>query len=160
MSKSGNWIEKTNAINRLITYSKMKRVIADENLSRIKLPKKFIVIKELESGRLLSAAKTKELIDRHLKFETYSLSPARIWLTMNSLDAKYGLFIYAERITSIDGKFGDETCNELIKLGKSAPFDVGFNNIFRDVNDYATIIDTEYKGPDFVKRKIKGRYCK
>ena len=59
---------------------------------------------------------------------------------LDGLNRDYALEIYAEKIHNTESKFGEKTCQQLLRLIEVAPFDVGYDNIFRDEEDNAIII--------------------
>lgn len=146
--------------NRIFTYEKLKQVIKDKNLDHIKLPRKVLLIKEKRTGEYVSHQLASDIIERELKITARNLFPLKVDINLNDLD-KYEVDIFAERINSSGGKFDAITCNQLKQLVISAPFDVGYTNIFKGANGDAIIIDTEYRGEpaSSSEEKLKERYC-
>lgn len=135
---------KKEGLNRLFTYAELQRVITEEKLSHIHLPRKILVIKNRKTGQYTPSKSAPDIIDNILKVYVCEIGKVRVKVDAESDD--YELIIFAHKETNSPKKLNEDVRKELIKLVTEAPFDVGNDNIFRDENGDAMIIDTEFKG--------------
>ncbi|HLW72940.1 MAG TPA: hypothetical protein VKR54_02735 [Candidatus Babeliales bacterium] len=136
---------KKYGMNRLFTYAKLQQVITEKNLTHIRLPLKFLLIEDIETGEYVSTEEALRLIDSLLKiYLDHNEGSTRI--IIENMSDRYEFHIFAKRET-IKGKgFSKATMEQLFTLCEEAPFDIGYDNIFWDAKGDATIIDTEHKG--------------
>jgi hypothetical protein len=135
-----NYIKK-HSIRRLFTYAKLQQVIAEKNLIHIRLPIKFLFIKDKQTNQYVSAQKALSLID-----DLFKICMMNTQLTIELISDRYSIDIFAKKEASEGKGFSKATMEELFTLCKEAPFDIGYDNIFWDINGDAIIIDTEHKG--------------
>jgi hypothetical protein len=132
---------KKHSIRRLFTYAKLQQVIVEKNLTHIRLPIKFLFIKDKQTGQYVPTQKALSLINDILKICVMSNTQ----FTIEPMSNRYSIDIFAKK-EAIEGKgFSKVTMEELSMLCKEAPFDIGFDNIFWDIAGDAVIIDTEHK---------------
>lgn len=138
------FIEKFSSLGRLFTYAKIQQVIHEEKISHVRLPRKVLILREKETGNYVSSKETPKIIDDALKISTSPLDKGDI--NIKFISDKYELVIFAHKEVNHKVNLKVETHEDLNKICQKAPFDVGFDNIFRDLNGDAVIIDTENKG--------------
>ena len=137
--KKNNYIEKY-GLNRLYTYAKLQQVITEENLTHIRLPLKFLLIEDNETGKYVSTEEALQVIDNTLKI---CVSP-HTECTIRPISNRYSFHIFAKKEMP-NGDFSRATMTQLFILCEKAPFDIGYDNIFSDIKGDAVIIDTEHK---------------
>ncbi len=137
-----NFIQKSSRLNRLFTYAKFQRIIKEKNLTHIRLPIKFLCIKNVQSGEYVTRENAMAIIDDALKICLHQDSSFSILF----VSEKYRIEIFATKEKSEGEGLSKATMAELFILCNQAPFDIGDDNIFWDAKGDAIIIDTEYKG--------------
>ncbi len=133
---------KKEKIGRIFTYAQLRQVIKEKNLVHVKLPQKYVYIKDAVTGEYLSREQAEKVIDNALKACISDDLSCGIDFTSD----RYKLEIFASREKSEGKGLSKATVDELFVLCKEAPFDIGNDNIFWDAKGDAIIIDTEYKG--------------
>lgn len=137
---------------RIFTYIKLKQIIESKKLSHIRLPIKFLVIRNEQTNEYITDKQSiAPLIDKHMTIELDYADPVYGTLMCTGplfLDPEdtYDTTILAEKITNSEKTLNDNAFDELKQLVQDAPFDIGYANIFTDENGDAIIIDTEFKG--------------
>ncbi len=118
-----------------------------KNLNHIRLPLKFLVLKDKTTNEYITDPnKIKPILRKRIK--TFVSDPTMLDLSFSrarQADDNYSFHVFAEKITNHEN-FGPHVHGELRELVKDTPFDVGVGNIFADERGNAVIIDTEYKG--------------
>lgn len=131
---------KKHSIRRLFTYAKLQQVIAEKNLTHIRLPIKFLFIKDKQTNQYVSAQKALSLID-----DIFKICMIDTQFTIEPISDRYSIDIFAKREVKEGKGFSRATMEELMILCKEAPFDIGYDNIFWNAKGNAVIIDTEHK---------------
>jgi hypothetical protein len=132
---------KKHSIRRLFTYAKLQQVIVEKDLTHIRLPIKFLFIKDTQANQYVSTKKALSLIDDILKICVISDTQ----FTIEPMSDRYTVDIFAKRETKKGKGFSKATMDELLILCQEAPFDIEFDSIFWDIKGDAVIIDTEHK---------------
>ena len=133
---------KKYGINRLFTYTKLQQVITEENLTHIRLPLKFLLIEDKETGEYVSTEEALQIIDSLFKICVFKNNSCKIL----PISDRYSLDIFAKKEINKGTGFSKATMEQLFTLCRETPFDIGYRNIFYDTEGDAIIIDTELKG--------------
>ncbi len=139
---------KKNSLGRLITYAELERVINKEHLSHVRLPLKFLIIKDRRTGEYLTGQTAEKLLNAALSIDLYLSKKGRIIPVVNYDMKNYEVYILAQEQHDYKLRIPLQRAalEDLVQLIKQAPFDVGNDNIFSDAQGNAVIIDTEFKG--------------
>ncbi len=155
--KNDAFIPKIRAEHRLYTYTKIYETIKAKNLNHIRLPLKFLIMKDKKTDTYITDPnKIKEVLRKRIKTFVFDPTMLELSFLLDDQDDDYSFHIVAERV--IDHKIlSSAAFQDLELLVEDAPFDIGYDNIFADEQGDAVIIDTEYKGtrPDEAKAKLK-----
>lgn len=145
-------IKKSAPERRLITYTKLKQIIEEKKLSHVKLPAKFLVIKDYATFDYITDKQAISLLlDKHMTVQLDLHGKDALTLALRGPyfidpEDRYAIVLFAEKITPSGKPLNNKALDELKQLIEAAPFDVGYGNIFTDENGDAIIIDTEFKG--------------
>lgn len=149
-----NFIQKSRNLNRLFTYAKLHQEIIDQSLSCIRLPRKIIRFKNINTNKYISGEEVQQVIDKGLKICLHHDATFSIKFVLDGY--KFDIFATLEKK---ERKYLSQQAGmQLRKLFEKAPFDIGSDNIFCDKNGNAIIIDTEYKGTELKDIHKLNRY--
>jgi len=136
-----NFIKKGRTLNRLFTYAKLQQIMAEKQLTRVRLPLKVLRIKNAQTKEYVSAEDALEVIDNGLKVFLYD----DFTFSIEFMSREYQIEIVAAKEKKEGKGLSKAAMEELIMLCKEAPFDIGHDNIFWDAFGNAIVIDTEFK---------------
>lgn len=137
------YIMKKN-IGRLFTYAALLSIIKQKKLSHVNLPIKYLVVRDKETGEYIIGNNASKIIDDYVNI--FVFMPSCLKVRIEFYSTRYELLIFAQKIVPHSNPLSIATYNELLELIAEVPFDVGFDNIFSDVDGNGIIIDTEYRG--------------
>lgn len=162
LSHERNYLLKTDRVlGRLFTYAYLDKIIKSEKFKHIKLPKKELMIRDVQTDQYLSRNNSLEFLYNNVAlFAEIPSGLIYAGIRPEALANKHELVVFAQRIEKGDWRISKQAREELYKLLEFAPFDIGEDNIFADENGDAIIIDTEYKGENSERsiEKLKERY--
>ena len=139
-------IKGNNVERRLYTYTKIYQTIKDKNLNHIRLPLKFLVLKDKKTDTYITdPKKIKPILSKKIKAFVSTQTMLRLSFLLDALDDDYNFCIFAEKIAS-HKSLSLAAFQELEVLVEDAPFDVGWDNIFADEHGDAVVIDTRVQG--------------
>lgn len=143
--KRGYFI-KQGGLDRIFTYIKIAKAIKDMKLRHVRLPLKFLAIKQSETNSYITNKEEATVILKNIIKAFVGPSTSLNFFISDYSENKYQLLVFAQKIQDGSTKLSKEAREDLEKLIKAAPFDIGQDNIFSDDEGNAIIIDTEYKG--------------
>jgi hypothetical protein len=146
------FIEKKQALGRLLTYARLHKAIKDKKLSHVRLPLKILLVKDKKTEKYVSNQEASRILDDIIKI--FAIGPAIEIKIAQDFEA-YHLQVFAEKQIPHKVPLSEIALTELKILVKEAPFDVGYDNIFSDSKGDAIIIDTEFNGESAENSVIK-----
>ncbi|MFA6066284.1 MAG: hypothetical protein WC707_03810 [Candidatus Babeliaceae bacterium] len=139
-----DFMKKTNPFRRLLTYAQLQRVIAEENLTHVRLPFKMLLIQDKLTGNYVARKCALDILNDITKIMI--LSPSDLETKIDYYSDTHELHVFAQKKERVKNPLNNQAFGELKALIQKAPFDVGDDNIFSDNNGDAIIIDTEFMG--------------
>ncbi|HEV2916270.1 MAG TPA: hypothetical protein VGW78_00830 [Candidatus Babeliales bacterium] len=156
-----SFLIKDDPFSRLLTYFRLQLVIKKKNLSHVFLPLKLLVVRDRITRKYMEYQEALSFLDNTIKKTCTQLMFLEVMVEYcpDSSD-NYDLLVLAKKQTRYKTTLTKEAFADLQELIKEAPFDVGYANIFSDVNGNAIIVDTEFKGEPATTSitKLKQRY--
>ncbi len=141
-----DYVIKPFTFNRLFTYAMLKQVIDEDGMSHVHLPRKMIIVKNVETREVLNNNEACKVLNNIIN--AYVSSESLVDISIGYYSKEYTLSIWAEEQARHNISFNAGASKELVQLTKKVPFDVGRTNIFSGEKGDAIIIDTENKDDD------------